>query len=99
MTYFRALFCVETAGLSASRFIFAPTLARLLCFSIVLYSFGVYSEFVMNLGQSDCKERGEEEVTERGPDAKSVQGRLTSYHSLYVQFDSRQKYFHHFRKF
>ena len=53
----------------------------------------------MNLGQSDCKERGEEEVTERGPSAKSVEGRLTSYHSLYVQFDSRQNYFHHFRNF
>ena len=65
----------------------------------MLYSFGVYSEFVMNLGQSDCKERGEEEVTERGPDAKSVEGRLTSYHSLYVQFDSHQNYFHHFRNF
>jgi len=53
----------------------------------------------MNLGQSDCKERGEEEVTERGPDAKSVEGRLTSYHSLYVQFDYRQNYFRHFRNF
>ena len=84
MSYIRTLFMWETTGFvillhqGPSALVYFHSLV-LAAFTQCLHS--VCLEFLnMNLGQSDCKGQGGEEVMEKVPDTRFAEGKLTSYH-------------------